>query len=90
MAYWMPMTLWSTENTYCAPEAQHLVVVMDFVRRRAASARRQLLARSCGWSPGGYFAPGVANLKFWGLDSLAATVTDAVCVPSFSCHAVIS
>ena len=33
---------------------------------------------------------GVANLKSWVFEPLAATVTEAVCVPSLSCQAVIS
>ena len=69
-----------------APEAQYLV--MDFVRAVRLRRGNNYCLAHAGWLSV-YFAPGVVNLKFWGLVSLAATVTDAVCVPSFSCHAVI-
>ena len=63
--------------------------MMDFVRAvRLRRGDNYCLAHAANLS--GYFAPGVVNLKFCALVSLAATVTDAVCVPSFSCHAVIS
>ncbi len=71
-----------------APEAESR---RDGLRaRRAACVPRQLLAHSCGWSPDRYLAAGTANLKFWVFVSLAPTVTEAVCVPSRSCQAVIS
>ena len=69
-----------------APEAE--LLVMGFVRdvRRGCD---DSLAHSCGFSPDRYFA-GTANLKSWVFVSLAVTVTEAVCVPSLSCQAVIS
>ena len=36
------------------------------------------------------YLAGVVNLKSWVFLSLAPTVIEAVCVPSLSCHAVIS
>ena len=87
MAYWMPMTLWSTEKTYVRQKPSS----RDGLRaRRAAWVLRQLLADSCGCSPDRYFAAGMANLTFWAFVSVAPTVTEAVCVPSLSCQAVIS
>ena len=71
-----------------APEAE--LLVMGFVRAVRRGCGDRCLADSCGCSPDRYFAAGTANLKFWVLVSLAPTVTDAVCVPSFSCQASIS
>ena len=71
-----------------APEAE--LLVMGFVRGVRLGCGDGCLARSCGCSPDRYFAAGMANLKFWVFVSLAPTVTEAVCVPSLSCQAVIS
>ena len=71
-----------------APEAE--LLVMGFVRGVRRGCGDSCLAHSCGWSPDRYFAAGTANLKFWVFVSLAPTVTEAVCVPSLSCQAVIS
>jgi hypothetical protein len=73
-----------------APEAQ--LFVMGFVR-----VRRPGCGDSCRLTHGAdilriarYLPAGKANLKAWVFVSLAATVTEAVCVPSLSCQAVIS
>ena len=67
-----------------APEAQ--LLVMGFVRDvRLGCDVYWLTHAAC--SPDRYFT---ANLKFWGFVSLPLTVTEAVCVPSLSCQAVIS
>ena len=71
-----------------APEAQ--LLVMGFVRDVRPGCDDASLLTHCGLSPDRYFAAGTANLMFWVFVSLAPTVIEAVCVPSFSCQAVIS
>ena len=61
---------------------------MGFVRG-VRVVRRRPPVDSSGYSPDRYFA-GTANLKSWVFVSLPLTVTEAVCVPSLSCQAVIS
>ena len=70
-----------------APEAE--LLVMGFVRdvRLVSGDGSCSLMRPISR---GYFAAGIVNLKFWVFVSLAPTVTEAVCVPSRSCQAVIS
>ncbi len=77
----------SGENVL-APEAKFLV--MSFVRA---------VRRGCGDSSRMthltllrivYLAPGTANLKSWVFVSVPVTVTEAVCVPSLSCQALIT
>ena len=76
----------SGENVL-APEAEFLV--MSFVRAVRRGCRRQFPDDSFDFAPDCYFA-GTANLKSWVFVSLPVTVTEAVCVPSLSCQAVIT
>ena len=71
-----------------APEAE--LFVMGFVRDVRLGCGDSCWLTHAVCSPDRYFAAGTANLKSWVFVSLAPTVTEAVCVPSLSCQAVIS
>ena len=71
-----------------APEAE--LLVMGFVRACGLVCDDAAWLTHAALSPDRYFAAGTANLKSWVFVSLPPTVTEAVCVPSLSCQAVIS
>ena len=82
------MTLWSVEKTYLRQKPSSSWCAS--CATCGFGGGDSCLADSCGCSPDRYFAAGMANLKFWVFVSLAPTVTEAVCIPSLSCQAVIS
>ena len=64
----------------------------DFVDKASAAGMAEIEAARLASLPDcdRYFGAGTANVKSWIFASLAATVIEAVCVPSRSCQAVIS